>query len=103
MYLRTAAMFDRLTRERTVTFLPCKCRPPDLLVHPTRRCFLDLSHHIGQAVRCAKSEKQMNVILDTADLLGDRVERLHTTAKIGVKIAAPLGVNPCFTFFGAED
>src|SRR5216110_3024477 len=83
-------------REPTVTLLPCKCRPPDLLVHPTRRCLLDLPYYVGQAVRCAKSEEQMDMIFDTADLLGDAVDRLHTTAEIGVKIAAPLGVDPSF-------
>ena len=54
-------------------------------------------------MRRAKTQQQMDMIRDAADLLGYAIEGLHTAAQVRVKIITPRRFNPGPAFLRAED
>jgi hypothetical protein len=93
----------RAYRERAVTFLPGELRQPQILVRPSGRGLLDLSQDIGETMRCAKTEEEMNVVISATDLLGYPIQCLDTAAEVSVQVIAPVGLDPRMTLFRAED
>jgi hypothetical protein len=54
-------------------------------------------------MRRAKTQQQMDMIRDAADMLGYAIERLHTTSQVSVKIITPRGPDPRLTVLCTED
>ena len=54
-------------------------------------------------MRGAESEKNMQMVFDATDFLGDSVEGFDTSAEVSVEVIAPLGLDPGVTIFCAED
>jgi hypothetical protein len=76
--------------ESTVSLLPPEFRDPHVLMYPSRGRLLDLAQNVGQAMRRAKTQEEVDMIRDAADLFGYAVERLHTTSQDREPVAARL-------------
>lgn len=60
---------SRTHRECSVALLPGELSHADFLMHPDRRCFLQLPHEIRQTMRRLQSHQQMHMIGYSADTL----------------------------------
>ena len=75
----------RTDAERGVAVLPGKLRKIEVLADTFCRRLLQLSHEIGQAMRCLQLYQQMNAVRDAAATLRDRGELFQRSPQIFVE------------------
>ena len=77
-------------RKRAVTLLPTELLSSNLFVNPCGRVRFQVSQEIIKAVRRFQSNKQMNVIYNSADSERYPVHAFHDSAHVRVETIAPL-------------
>lgn len=93
----------RAHRECSVAFLPGELSQPDFLMHPDRRCLLQLSHEIRQTVRGLQSHQQMHMIGHAADTLRESTQPSHGAAEVFMQSVPPRGVDERHSIFGGKN
>lgn len=93
----------RAHRERPIAFLPGELLQPDFLMHPDRRCLLQLPHEIGQTMRGLQSHQQMHMVGHASDSLRKSAKPSHGAAEVFVQSVSPRGVDERHSIFGGEN
>src|SRR6266550_4840766 len=88
--------------KRSVTFLPSKLSI-EVLFHPVRRIFLEISHHICKAMHGAQTRHQVDVVFYATDNLRDGVHASDDSAQVGVQSRSPFGTDERPSFLGREN
>jgi len=84
-----------------IAFLPGK-RRIKFFHHPSRGCFFQFAHDIGQAMGCPKAGQNMDMILNSTNYLGGCIKAFQRAAEIFVQFRAPGSLDLRAAFFRAE-
>src|SRR6266849_11032377 len=88
--------------KRSVTFLPSKTSI-EILFHPVRRIFLQISHHICKTMHRAQTRHQMHMVFYATDNLCDAVHARDYSTQVGMQSRSPFGTDERSSFLGREN